>query len=125
MLIYRLHYKDDVTRGVYRGSISGVSTLLYSGDCTRHPLPSEDARLKDEWRKLLRDYEHFNWRFGFSSKEQLKSWVYKSEWREEFEELGVIMSLFKFDHIIEGDTQAIFDFTKDWEVIEEIQLTQV
>lgn len=116
--IFRIEnkYKD----GVYQG-MNSVSTKMLKNNCEnpeRHPLPSEDDKLREFW-SIYREKLFF----GFKSIEQLKFWVYKREWRETLEAEGYFISKIKArgKH---GDTQSVY-FNETREDIEKISLTSV
>lgn len=103
MLIYRVEQENG--RGMYVDNKDDT----YSSEMTeamRHPIPSEDAALRDAWNAL--SLSQFKYCFGFSSLEQLKSWIYRSDWRAAINADGFKVAAYETTDFLVGDTQAVF-----------------
>lgn len=115
-LIYRI--QNEYGEGMYTGPSCDASSSMHEH---RHPLPSDDAALKDKWINL-KNATHY--KFGFSSIEQLKFWIYKLKWRKELAKAGYCVYIFETDDFLIGDTQAVF--VKDTAtLVETISLTKI
>lgn len=118
--VYRIHAKDTVFAGMYRSSdICPCSPDINSYD--RHPTPSHDDGLSEEWQKLCDNGKSDEFLFAFGSKAQLKSWVYKAKWKKDLHDRGFVVSKIKSSYYFKGDTQAIFH-SEEFEIIEEISI---
>lgn len=103
MLIYRVEKENG--QGLYRDNDYPFSYEMV--DSMRHPLPSDDALLSIFWNAL--SYESMaKFHFGYSSIEQLKSWVYRTSWREEIDKAGFRVNVYETENYKTGDTQAVF-----------------
>jgi hypothetical protein len=104
--VYRI--ENRMGRGMYECD----TVNLYCGAASeRHPMPYRDAAL------VAQNYEDgflFRWgrdiRFGFTSPEQFRSWVYQQDWRDALNRDGFQMSVYEIedDLCLLGDTQAVF-----------------
>lgn len=105
MLIYRVENQRGV--GMYKAYAKACYAMVGSD---RHPSPNDDAELRPAWHQLLNEglYRHYN--FGFATLDQLRSWIYKDEWREELDRKDFYAMCYyvpdEYMHI--GATQAIF-----------------
>lgn len=77
----------------------------------RHPLPRDDTALDwgdIEYRIGVDELDLF---FGFSSKAQLRSWIYNAEWREYLASVGFEVRMWDLPEgsMHSGDTQAVAD----------------
>ena len=99
-LIYRVEGEQGV--GLYRCGLRCGQVMQYK----RHPTPSEDAELSTWWgaNRLIRD----QYIFGYSTLEQLKSWIYAKKWRMEIKKAGLVCSVYETNDCIVGATQAVF-----------------
>jgi len=75
-------------------------------------MPYNDSLLvenvpKDRWGRLEIRAEHF---FGFSSKEQLRAWLYEDVFLTDLHDHGFVMKTFVVpsEHFFLGHTQVIF-----------------
>lgn len=103
-LIYRIENKRG--RGMYYNGDEGCQ-VRYMMQEERHPPPTSDVKLRGVWEKLYWNGEHQFWQFGFNSLDQLRSWVYKQEWRWELHDAGFAVYAYAATDYHLGDTQAI------------------
>lgn len=98
-LIYRVETCDG--QGMYRG-VTSVSDQMYDTDYEgcRHPRPSDDMSLDWDCNP--------EWIFGFGSLDQLKFWIYRTEWRKQMHIDGLKVYVYLPNTYRVGDTQAIF-----------------
>ena len=108
--VYRIEHKESGL-GNYRSGESPFEAG-YSEAVERHPLPYDDSLLvqngpKGVWGNLDIRQEHF---FGFSSKEQLRSWLYEDVFLINLHDKGFVLKLFivPSEHFFLGHTQVIF-----------------
>jgi len=114
-LFFRL--ENETGQGVYHAICDdsifnrfGFSTK----DCPRHPLPSNDSKLAAACRLEGIDiYLNFNsdYRFGFSSFKQFRSWFYSDGLLRKLGELGIYLNVYSLpcsygSVYLEGNTQA-------------------
>ena len=108
--VYRIEHKE-LGWGVY---LAGGYPFEagYSEVAERHPVPYDDSLLvqngpKDDCGDLHIKPEHF---FGFSSKEQLRSWLYEDVFLINLHDKGFVLKLFivPSEHFFLGHTQVIF-----------------
>lgn len=110
--IYRVHQEGDVHRGLYRCDTMVDMELQ---ECIRHPTPDQDAALSDFWCSM--DWlKQGNYYFGFKSIAQLKSWIYRQEWRDQLHLDNVVISIIECDEAHLGDTQAVFNIRSGYYV---------
>lgn len=102
-IIYRVETVDGI--GIYGAGVRCAN--LEMDDSRRHPLPTEDAELSDFWGKMSL-CDRGGIRFGYSSINQLKSWIYKKSWRKEIAKSGLIVSVYRARFVRVGATQAVF-----------------
>lgn len=108
--VYRIEHKE-LGCGIYRsGGYPSDARYIYVAE--RHPVPYDDSLLvqngpKDDWGYLNIRPEHF---FGFSSKEQLRSWLYEDVFLINLHDKGFVLKLFVVpsEHFFLGHTQVIF-----------------
>lgn len=78
----------------------------------RHPMPHDDSALVRNVARM-EGYVHgrqifwTDYLYGFSSLEQLKSWIYKDEVRVGLHSLGFTIGVYEYDWVAYGDTQAV------------------
>ncbi len=112
--VYRIEHKDSGW-GIYRGGGYNYNPIIsdyHHSAPKRHPLPYNDSLLvengpKDRWGALdIRDM-HF---FGFSSKEQLRAWLYEDVFLTDLHDHGFVMKTFvvPVEHFFLGHTQVVF-----------------
>lgn len=117
MLIYRI--EDMNGGGIYRGDNNEKNPLgMWSSE--RHPAPHNDSLLVENiafHRSREADYEGWStcgwievneYRFGFSSTDQLRSWVYDDKWLWQMQQNGFRLAVYEVEDAIVGHTQAIF-----------------
>ena len=108
-VIFRV--ENDNGTGMYIGTY-GFTAQEYSESMAwgarRHPNPSEDYGLRSKWSELREHNTYEQYSFGFSSIEQMRSWVSTNEWREELHAHGFMINMYLADDSHIGDTQAIF-----------------
>ena len=102
-IVYRVETVDGI--GMYGCGVNCVNFEM--DDDRRHPLPKDDAELSVFWERLSSD-DRDGIRFGFSSIDQLKSWIYKKSWRKEIAKSGLIVSVYRARFVRVGATQAVF-----------------
>lgn len=74
----------------------------------RHPTPHHDSRLMQAGWEAFKARYYSDVYFGFSSLDQLRSWVYQDRWREELYSHGYNIHVYEADEALLGDTQAVF-----------------
>ena len=101
-LIYRVEDLNGV--GLYRCGcgLRCAEIMQYK----RHPTPSEDAELSAWWSRNYKTRAEYI--FGYSTLEQLKSWIYAKKWRVEIKQSGLVCSVYETNDFIVGATQAVF-----------------
>lgn len=130
--VYRVEDKDG--KGMYCGRVS----LWGMHDPVRHPTPMDDSRLmrsfqrdtggigdaRTEFDKFLFD-EFGRVRFGFSSLDQLRRWIYDDEWKDTLYVYGFKLNVYECDRVWVGDTQAVFDTHCGHSIVKTINLIEV
>ena len=108
--VYRIEHKESGW-GIYRGGAYPFEAG-YNDIAERHPVPYDDSLLvqngpKDAWGDLDIKPKHF---FGFSSKEQLRSWLYEDVFLINLHDKGFVLKIFVVpsEHFFLGHTQVIF-----------------
>lgn len=113
-------------KGMYQGPDTKAAESMYEQG--HHPCPGDDAALGPHWQHAA--YGHYNreYFFGFKSLDQLRQWIYKTEWRQELHEAGYEIHIWEgraclnttylgnrdnlkgipFRPYIQGDTQMVF-----------------
>lgn len=79
-----------IPEGLYSSEYGLSSFPSYSTDC-RHPLPEEDSGLGWDTIEYELGFAKPKLYFGFGSIEQLKSWLYRDEWREHLSDYGFVV----------------------------------
>lgn len=106
--IYRIELGDGT--GMYSAdrwsAAYEISRQMIS--VTNHPEPQDDAKIGDQWVKLEKTYAHHQYRFGFGSIEQLKEWIYLTDWREGLDKYGFRVYVYTAEKAYVGDRQAFF-----------------
>lgn len=125
-MIQILRIEDVNGGGLYRGEnrdnnplVLDDGELFFGSD--KHPIPWDDSRLMasyelaDQRSKYesadgvsscyLHDYH-----YGFSSPEQMRSWIYKDQWLKDMGPNGFRLAVFEMDErdVLLGNTQACF-----------------
>jgi len=108
MILYRVHHKDDIFKGMYRCSL--YVSLDMQGD--RHPTPCDDDKLSPKWDRRFEVRTRYY--FGFSSLDQFASWIYNAEWWQQLEDGGCVISSFKVP-----DRYAMIGYTQACAIITE------
>jgi hypothetical protein len=98
------------------GMYSGVgASPLDEGASSRHPTPLGDSLLCKSIANscktcnvLLHLTKHKEYRYGFSSLEQLRSWVYKDEWLSFYHNRNFALVEYDADIAYQGNTQCVF-----------------
>lgn len=103
MLFYRVEWPDG--EGLYRKGAAGLGQEL--SDFERHPLPEEDPALVDYYDSAM-GQGHAYFRFAFKSLDQLKYWIYRTEWRQYLHKQGLRVAVIEADGHY-GDTQAMYE----------------
>ncbi len=99
--VYRI--EDSEGDGMYWSEDAIARDLdLYELD-GRHPPPHKDAILSSIW-PALDDGSH---KFGFTSLEQLKCWVFSKGARQQLADAGFTIAVFEAEAYA-GDTQVIY-----------------
>lgn len=78
--------KGHLGKGIYTED-NPVSEHLFelSG---AHPSPSDDASLKYDWQQFSEQRVQDDYIFGFKSLDQLRQWLYRTEWRQGLHDAG-------------------------------------
>jgi len=115
MLFFRL--EDDNYRGVYcvhPYAFFAPPSDETAYDTQRHPVPGKDTRLQAGLvAKGLKgwdlEYVHKrgHYRFGFSSRKQLRAWFYDESLYVAMTANGVKLSIYEVPEVIEGNAQAV------------------
>lgn len=90
--------------GMYYSGASDVARFHMNDTKRRHPMPYHDEGLSDFW------YEGFNsgdYKFAFSSVDQLKRWVHRKSWRDAMHNDALVVAVFTAEGI-HGVTQAVY-----------------
>lgn len=117
---YRI--EDERGYGMYRsgvapGCVQDMQPFCMDTEQDRHPTPRNDERLWDQVKdRGLSDNCFFcqlnskaeKYFFGFSSKKQLRAWIYKRKWRVELAKSELLLVIYEVTDFIIGDTQAMF-----------------
>lgn len=109
--VWRL--EDKHGNGIYRSKNYYDDAVNPNGDIPReiynsidrHPNPKFDPELGFSYIK--NPYEYC---FGFATISQMKQWVYKSQWRKNLSNLGVLLNKYEVDvnYYRRSPFQAIF-----------------
>ncbi len=122
MLVYRIETEDG--DGPYGGAEPkwGLNKP-YCGD--RHPTPEDDSKLRDAWIKIVRDGFSSDWRFGFTSVDQMRAWFYEDDWLVAMHDIGLGLVVYgcSTDEVRLGHTQAVFERGR-CDVVERHALTE-
>lgn len=124
MLVYRFEIFEEGLDG------STESTGIYQIDdddiidvygCWRkweeiepnHPTPDEDDLMATPWHRLYKKGDHFPYRFGFSSIEQMLAWFPKNICLK-FLEANILISIYKVRKtlVVDGIYQCAFYYDK-------------
>jgi hypothetical protein len=104
MRIYRVENKLD--QGMYTGAYS-LCDIMDTRSTPRHPTPNNDSGLSDDYWEFMDKTAQY--RFGFSTLAQLRSWLYDDEWLRALHGWDYRLSLYDAKKAIVGNTQALFD----------------
>lgn len=118
-----LRVENDERVGMYASRV-GVECIYEMQSPSNHPSPDEDAALKDIWAEFQKDGTHREWHFGFSDLRQLRSWIYRTEWRDELASFGMMISIYEVKNYHLGDTQCIFKW-EDTKFIERFGFDEI
>lgn len=121
MLIYRVQIPGTKVSLYHNNKMWDVKDEMQSSD--RHPDPQQDAALSGPWFDLTYD-ERANYFFGFSTIEQLKSWIYRTSWRQRLDKADFRVVVYDTAEYIIGDTQAVFKMHTA-SVVQELRLTEI
>lgn len=98
--IYRIAHWDNFRCGLYQSDVS----YLMDYDSVRHPMPKEDSGISETY--LQHGESLF---YGFSSKEQLRSWVYNDRWLKDLHyEYYALYHVRPTGPYALGNSQAVF-----------------
>lgn len=80
-----IRFQQSEFYGIYTGGGGLYDIMDGRNDAERHPPPSADSQLMENYKKTsvaaITDRFHpYHFNYGFSSIEQLKSWLYQDEW---------------------------------------------
>jgi len=115
--IFRI--ENEAGKGIYVGD-SKVSSDLYEidGPSPRHPRPEDDSLLmksfEDSGRNVSNErYFLFSvtpFKFGFTSVEQLRNWIYNDEWLISLAEEEFVLAVYEVadENVMVGNTQACY-----------------
>lgn len=125
MTVYRV--ENSLGAGMYRGKVE-VNALKEYDDDMRHPMPWYDSKLM----RSLDSAGHVSgydaviwspWRFGFSSLEQMRRWLYNDRMRYELQDAGFFVAVYESDEEHHGDTQAVFK--RNSPLVRRIDITEI
>lgn len=126
-MLYRV--EDNLGEGMYHSS-NAPSLGMHNE--IRHPSPREDSKLYDGIKILLKKrgdiaFNFSLFKYGFSSLGQLKSWIYKKEWKKGLHKAGFSLSIYKCEeeNFVAGDTQAVVLLNTHIELIERKSLLEI
>ena len=107
--------QDACGKGSYRNKDwPGVEEISSWDSLNRHPMPQDDSKLREENKDLFMDswcglvFNASRFIFGFSTIEQLRSWLYKDEWLENLFLSDFYLVELEGD-VRHGNTQACID----------------
>lgn len=98
--IYRC--EDAEGHGLYSGY---AQVSLSGGNGTEHPCPDMDGGLCEAYERDFRPHH----RFGFGSLQQLRQWLFNSEWFEPLHAANFSIHVYEAEEAAVGWTQAFFD----------------
>jgi len=104
MRIFRIQNKHGI--GMYTAQAEITYCMLELDG--RHPPPLDDTRLCAAIEATGRHCQFGDYNFGFSSLDQLRSWVYRAEWRSGLEAEGFFVVELETAEVYKGDTQAVW-----------------
>ena len=123
--VLRVESEDRVGMYAYRDVNYDQPECIYNmQDSMRHPSPDEDAALSRLWAEFSGDGTHREWSFAFTDMNQLRNWIYKTEWRNELAKFGLKISVYEVTHYHLGDTQCIFKW-EDTKFIERFGFDEI
>jgi hypothetical protein len=110
MLIYRVENKRK--EGIYSASNrDNFDNVRWDGfeNGVRHPCPREDRLIRNPWYEMSSG-QRKRFRFGFSSRKQLKTWFFTKKVRKAIHDDGFHISVYEIEtkNVIKGESQAIF-----------------
>ena len=138
--IFRLEESNkELRRGVYNSNKGwDIMNDKYNperdenGSVPRHPMPRKDSKIVQECEKRDIDADCLNdgeFRFGFLSINQLRSWFYNNDSLIELGKAGIILRIYSApeENIIAGNTQCCFSekFHTLENIVEEIELSEL
>ena len=115
---YRI--EDERGRGMYRSwaapdCVQEMQPGVSDKGNKRHPTPNSDETLWEQAKDagLVTYYNDFHSKaekffFGFTSKKQLKAWIFKKEWRKKLANSELMLVTFQASEYIIGETQVMF-----------------
>jgi hypothetical protein len=109
MLIYRVEHEDNPYKGMYCSDTSDEFFELKGS----HPAPEDDSKFVRSFESLTGKSWHTygeirHYRFGFSSVDQFKRWVFNDVWRKALDDEGYVIVVYDARDYAVGDTQAVF-----------------
>lgn len=113
--VYRI--ENDFGYGMYYAGANAAEEMFEWGrdSAMRHPPPKKDSAfgksLRAKYGTFCFEKEISKYKFGFCSKEQLLSWIYKEEWLVSLHNEGFTLSIISCEDgdVIEGSTQCAFN----------------
>jgi hypothetical protein len=107
--IYRIELENG--DGMYRSRCGLNAFDVMPIGNIKHPMPHDDSLLEKQREIKGVDSDKLtSYRFGFSSKGQLRSWIYNDRWLVDLHKIGYVISEYvcsDYDVLV-GHTQAIF-----------------
>lgn len=107
-LVFRVEHAES-RKGIYWQGSKICPDLHEYGS---HPPPEDDYAIRTIWYDIKISYADRRrdnpWLFGFASIEQLRRWIYQTEWLETLHEEGFVLSIYQCERSHIGDTQAVF-----------------
>jgi hypothetical protein len=112
---FRFQNSDFI--GIYAGTGGFYSFDQGRVDITRHPTPTDDSALMEDYKTkfpLMGGYRGYYFNYGFTSLEQLKSWIYKNSWIVQLYKNNFRVMVYEVpdDECVIGSTQMAV--TRDW-----------
>lgn len=93
--------ENAAREGMYFGSnnvADEMQPFSYPDASMRHPKPYADSALVIACKSKQLPYDDLEWHhynYGFSSIEQLKMWIHRTDWRQRLHDSGFKLSIYK------------------------------
>lgn len=109
-LVEIFRFEDECGTGMYYTNTNAND--VFEWDTVNHPVPNEDSLLMSNLSEKTGSCSikkiH---KFGFSSMEQLRRWLYQDQWLIGLNRIGIKLAIYLCDEdsVVVGHTQSIFD----------------